>query len=86
MFSTLVPTLNFDLADEEEFLDEDQMGKLNAVFGNMLKSVIDELKAEKSFEILPLAPDAFLVIEEFDGNYFWPSVDYEQIPEAARLL
>jgi len=44
------------------------------------------LKAEKSFEKLPLAPDAFLVIEEFDGNYFWPIVEYEQIPEAARLL
>lgn len=79
-------TLQFDLADEEELLHEDQMGELNAVFGNMLKSVIDELKAEKSFEKLPLAPDAFLVIEEFDGNYFWPNVEYEQIPEAARLL
>lgn len=78
-------TLKFDLDDEEELLEEEQLAELNAVFGEMLKSVVDQLKGEKWFQKLPLAPDAFLVIEEFDGHYFWPEVDYEQIAEAARL-
>ena len=38
----------------------------------MLKNLMKELREDGSLAALPLAKDAFMVIEEFDGHYFWP--------------
>jgi hypothetical protein len=45
--------------------------------------VVEELRAEGAFDSLPLAPKAFIVVEEFDGNYFWP--DYKKRKTLGRI-
>ncbi|WP_147866002.1 hypothetical protein [Stieleria maiorica] len=56
---------------DNEISDED----LNALFGEMLTALMHELRDDGTFAKLPLRPDAFLVIEEFDGRYFWPTYE-----------
>ncbi len=48
--------------------DED----LNGLFGEMLNAQMHELRKDGKHTKLPLRPDGFLVVEEFDGRYFWP--------------
>ncbi len=52
-----------------EISDED----LNLHFGEMLLATMLELRENSSFGKLPIAKNAFFVIEEFDGRYFWPT-------------
>lgn len=55
---------------------------LNRLIGEMLMEVMTSMRAEGALAKLPLAPDAFMVIEEFDGEYFWPLDDTK---EAGRI-
>ncbi len=53
--------------------DDDKVeDKLNACFGDMLKALMGDLSEDGTLGKLPLRKDAFMVIEEFDGSYFWP--------------
>jgi len=57
---------------------------MQAVFGDMILDVVTELREQGAFRELPLRPDAFVVIEEFDGQYFWPT--YETRKTDGRLV
>jgi hypothetical protein len=46
---------------------------LVGVFGEMLRDTLLALRDEGALTPLPLADDAFLLIEEFDGNWGWPA-------------
>ncbi len=67
--------VHFPDADPDEVIDEDSLEELNAVFGEVITRLMHELRDDGSLAKLPLAPDAFMVIEEFDGNYFWPTYE-----------
>ena len=56
---------------------------VNEVFGEMLLSVMSELRDDGTLAKLPLAPKAFMVVEEFDGRYFWPT--YETCKTKGRI-
>lgn len=64
--------------------DSDGDEVVNAVFGDMLKSVLTELQLDGTLAQLPLAPKAAMVIEEFDGRYVWPS--YESYKTSGRII
>jgi hypothetical protein len=73
-----------DEEDEEEDEDEDEdeedfEDELSQYFGSMLTSLMLELRDDGSLSSLPLTKDAFMIIEEFDGHYFWP------LPESCRV-
>lgn len=53
--------------------DSDGDEVVNAVFGDMLMSIMTDLRDDGSLAKLPLAAKAYMVIEEFDGRYFWPT-------------
>ena len=57
---------------EDDLIDEKSEDELNAYFGNMLKNLMAEMKQDGTLAKLPLRKDAFLIVEEFDGHYFWP--------------
>lgn len=42
------------------------------IFGEMLRDTMIALCNEGALESLPLADDAFLIVEEFDGRWGWP--------------
>jgi hypothetical protein len=67
-----IARIQYSLAQEDDLIDEESEGELNAYFGDMLKNLMTELRDDGSLAALPLAKDAFMVIEEFDGHYFWP--------------
>ncbi|MBS0659616.1 MAG: hypothetical protein JSR82_15340 [Verrucomicrobia bacterium] len=52
--------------------DADGDEGVNRVFGDMIVALMLELRDDGTFKKLPLAPKAFMVIEEFDGRYGWP--------------
>lgn len=56
---------------DNEINDED----LNGLFGEMLTALMHGLRKDGTLAKLPLRPDAFLVVEEFDGRYFWPTYE-----------
>ena len=56
---------------------------VNGVFGEMLQSVMCQLRDDGTLAQLPLTPKAFMVVEEFDGRYFWPT--YETRKSAGRI-
>lgn len=58
--------------DDDDLVDEEAEDELNAYFGEMLKNLMSELKEDGTLAELPLRKDAFMIIEEFDGHYFWP--------------
>ncbi len=53
--------------------DSDGDEGINRVFGEMLLELMLKLRDDGTLANLPLAPKAFMVIEEFDGRYFWPT-------------
>ena len=53
--------------------DERAEEKLNAYFGEMLRNLIVEMSDDQILARLPLKKDAFMMVEEFDGFYFWPN-------------
>ncbi len=57
-----------------KYLDDDSKTEegLNEFFGDMLRDLMRELSSDGTFAKLPLKKDAFMVVEEFDGYYFWP--------------
>ena len=42
------------------------------IFGEMLRDTMISLRDEGALASLPLADDAFLIVEEFDGHWSWP--------------
>lgn len=67
-----------DSEDEDDCDDSDLEDEINSYFGNMLTNLMLELRDDGSLASMPLAKDAFMIIEEFDGHYFWP------LPETCR--
>lgn len=61
---------------ELEFSEDDEKAedKINAFFGEMLRTLIGEMSDDGTLARLPLRKDAFMMVEEFDGHYFWPSI------------
>jgi len=55
-----------------ESLDDEE---LQAVFGDMIVSLVTEFRDDGTLSMLPLSPDAFIVVEEFDGQFFWPTYE-----------
>jgi hypothetical protein len=55
--------------------DYEDAEAVQAVFGDMLVHVLTELRDDRTLSKLPLTSAAFMVVEEFDGRYFFP--DYE---------
>ena len=43
------------------------------LFGEMLRDTMLRLRDEGALQDLPLALDAFLIVEEFDGHWGWPA-------------
>ena len=70
-------TINVTRHDGSTCTLQDSSGDeaVNAVFGEMLLAVMSELRDDGTLAKLPLAPKAFMVIEEFDGRYFWPTYE-----------
>ncbi|HBE69084.1 MAG TPA: hypothetical protein DDW52_13120 [Planctomycetaceae bacterium] len=64
----------------QNYEDEDAV---QAVFGEMLASVLTELRDDGTLAKLPLTPTAYMVVEEFDGLYFFP--DYDTRKTAGRI-
>lgn len=68
-----------DDEEEDEYDSDDFEDELSTYFGSMLTSLMLELRDDGSLAKLPLAKDAFMVTEEFDGHYFWP------VPTSCRI-
>lgn len=66
-----------------DFKDADNEEGINQVFGEMLLDLMTELRDDGSLAKLPLAPKAFMVLEEFDGRYSWPG--YKKRKTAGRI-
>jgi hypothetical protein len=43
------------------------------LFGEMLRDLMLSLRDAGALEKLPLAPKAFFIVEEFDGQWGWPA-------------
>ncbi|MDX1926500.1 MAG: hypothetical protein SFV81_08280 [Pirellulaceae bacterium] len=65
--------------DDDEYDESDFEDELNTYFGTMLTNLMLELRDDGSLANLPLAKGAFMVVEEFDGHYFWP------VPASCRV-
>jgi hypothetical protein len=63
--------------------ESDDNESVHRLFGEMIRDIVIELRAAGAFEKLPLTPKAFLIIEEFDGNWGWPG--YEKRKTLGRL-
>ncbi|QDT34976.1 hypothetical protein [Thalassoglobus polymorphus] len=61
--------------------DEDA---LDVYFAEMLKALMCELKEDGTLAKLPLRKDAYFMIEEFDGRYFWPEI--RSVRSKGRIL
>ena len=61
--------LQFPIEDEDDLLDDKSLEQLNAVFGEMLTRLMHDLRDDGTLAKLPLAKRAFMVVEEFDGNF-----------------
>ncbi|MCC9600552.1 hypothetical protein LOC67_08265 [Stieleria sp. JC731] len=69
---------------EVKFPDADDEETIQAVFGDMIVDLITELRDDGTLSKLPLAPNAFMVVEEFDGQFLFPT--YETRKTAGRIL
>ena len=63
--------------------ESDDNESVARLFGEMIRDIAIELRDAGAFEKLPLTPKAFLIIEEFDGNWGWPG--YEKRKTLGRL-
>ena len=55
---------------------------INALFGDMLVDLTMKMRNQGWFGKLPLASNARVAIEEFDGYYFWPNPGKPRFPDA----
>ncbi len=51
--------------------------RIAQIFGEVIRDAMISLRDEGALQPLPLADDAFLIIEEFDGHWGWPE-SYEK--------
>jgi hypothetical protein len=63
--------------------DTDDNASVAQLFGEMLRDTMFALRDAGTFDVLPLAPKAFFVIEEFDGHWGWP--EYKKRKTLGRL-
>ncbi len=78
-------TLVIDDGTVKKLNDNDSVeDKLDTYFGEMLRRLMSELRDDGSLSELPLREDAYFMIEEFDGRYFWPEID--SITTKGRIL
>jgi hypothetical protein len=54
---------------------------INALFGDMLVDLAMKMRNQGRFAKLPLAPNARIAVEEFDGLYFWPNPGERRWPD-----
>lgn len=64
--------------------DADGDEVVQAVFGDMLTDLLKELRDDGTLSQLPLSPTAFMVVEEFDGRFNFPS-SYEKRKTDGRI-
>ena len=55
---------------------------INTFFGDMLVDLTIKMRNQGWFAKLPLALNARVAIEEFDGYYFWPNPGKRRYPDA----
>ncbi len=55
---------------------------ITALFGDMLVDLTMKMRNQGCFAKLPLASNARVAIEEFDGYYFWPNPGKRTWPDA----
>lgn len=61
---------------EERILDEQADNETVAqLFGELLRDVMLSLRDTGAFATLPLSPEAFFVVEDFDGQWGWPGYE-----------
>lgn len=75
LWDGVVITVNRHDGTKRKLQNSDNDEYVNQVFGEMLTALMIELRADGTLARLPLAPGAFMVVEEFDGRYFWPTYD-----------
>lgn len=56
--------------------------RINAIFGEMITQLLIELRDDGTLSKLPLAPNAYMVVEEFNDYYFWPQPGKPAWPDA----
>lgn len=64
--------------------DDDPHEELTNCFAEMLQELMHELKDDGTLAKLPLQKDAYFMIEEFNGRYFWP--DIKSVKTKGRIL
>ena len=79
-----VKKLAYTADDEDECVDDDSLEELNSYFAEMLRKLMCELREDGSLSKLPLRKDAYFMIEEFDGRYFWPEI--RSVKTKGRIL
>ena len=62
----------------------DESHELDSYFAEMLRNLMCELREDGTLAKLPLRKDAYFMIEEFDGRYFWPEI--ESVRTKGRIL
>jgi hypothetical protein len=66
-------------------LDEsDDNESVARLFGEMIRETVFSLRDSGAFDSLPLAPKAFFIIEEFDGQWGWPAYESRKTEGALR--
>lgn len=62
----------------------DESFELDTYFAEMLRKLMCELREDGTLAKLPLRKDAYFMIEEFDGRYFWPEI--KSVKTKGRIL
>ena len=60
----------------------DSKWRINAIFGEMITQLLIELRDDGTLAQLTLAPNAYMVVEEFNEYYFWPQPGKPSWPDA----
>lgn len=71
-------SVQFRLRNASDSVDDHSLEELGNCFGDMLANLICEMRDDGTLARLPLAPNAFMVVEDFDGSYFWPSFGHRK--------
>jgi len=78
-----VKTLTYNVTSEDELVN-DSLEELDTYFADMLRKLMCELREDGTLAKLPLRKDAYFMIEEFDGRYFWTEI--KSVKTKGRIL
>ena len=79
-----VKKLKYSVEGEGKSVDNDLHEELNTYFAEMLRRLMCELRDDGTLAKLPLRNDAYFMIEEFNGRYFWPEI--KSVTTKGRIL